>query len=323
MGKILIVRGGAIGDFLLTLPAIQLLRDSLPDPHIEVLGYRSVVDVAVEFGIVEGARSIEYGPMAQFFVPKADLDLKLMDYIGDFDLVLSYLYDPDDYFKDNIKRCGVETILQGPHKVKDDRSLGHAASQLARPLEGIAMFLESPAPVLDFSKARQVESSVLLGQLRARQERPLIALHPGSGSPSKNWDMVRWVEVCQGLRDQCPDAAFVVISGEAEHQRMEEILRMFSEADLPHTNVHGVPLPEVAQILKCCDLFLGHDSGVSHLAGACGIPAVILFGPTVHEIWAPQNPQVSVIPSPTFAMDGIQPENVLAAAGEKLRRALS
>ena len=95
MGKILIVRGGAIGDFLLTIPAIQLLRDSLPDPHIEVLGYRNVADVATAFGIVDGARSIEYGPMSRFFVPKSDLDSDLTNYVGQFDLVLSYLFDPD------------------------------------------------------------------------------------------------------------------------------------------------------------------------------------------------------------------------------------
>ena len=311
-----------MGDFLLTLPAIQLLRDSLPDPHIEVLGYRSVVDVATAFGIVDGARSIEYGPMAKFFVPKADLDLKLMDYIGDFDLVVSYLYDPDDYFKDNIKRCGVEAFLQGPHKVKDDRSLGHAASQLARPLEGLAMFLESPAPVLDFSKVKSLESGVVSAQLTAQQERPLVALHPGSGSPSKNWDMNRWMEVCSGIRVQYPGAAFVVITGEVERDRIEMILRMFTDAGLPHIHVHGAPLPEVARVLNRCDLFLGHDSGISHLAGACGVPSVILFGPTVHEIWAPQNAQVSVIPSPNFAMDGIQTAPVIAAAGEKLALAL-
>lgn len=318
MGKILVIRGGAIGDFLLTLPAIQLLRDSLPDPHIEVLGYRNVVDVAAAFGVVDGARSIEYGPMAKFFVPKSDLETQLTEYIGDFDLVLSYLYDPDDYFKDNIKRCGVETFIQGPHKVKDDRALGHAAEQLARPLEGLAMFLESPAAKLEFSKAKKLELSPVTSQLRAREERPLIAVHPGSGSPSKNWDIERWLEVCQELHGQFPTSAFVIITGEAEHQRMEVIQRRFNEAGLPVINVHAVPLPEVAHVLRCCDVYLGHDTGVSHLAGACNVPSVVLFGPSVHEIWAPQNPGVSVIASPTFSMDGIQPSSVIAAAGEKL-----
>jgi heptosyltransferase-3 len=318
VGKILVIRGGAIGDFLLTLPAIQLLRDSLPDPHIEVLGYRNVVDVATAFGIVDGARSIEYGPMAKFFVPKSDLETQLSEYIGDFDLVLSYLYDPDDYFKDNIKRCGVETFVQGPHKVKDDRELGHAAAQLARPLEGLAMFLENPAPVLDYSKSKSSLSSELSAQFLMLEGRPLIALHPGSGSPSKNWNIECWLEVCQGLKSQFPMSTFVVITGEAEHQRMEVIRRVFSEAGLPMIKVHGVPLPEVAHVLRRCDIFLGHDTGVSHLAGACGIPSVVLFGPSVHEIWAPQNPDVKVIASPTFSMDGIQPPSVIAAAGEKL-----
>lgn len=321
MGKILVIRGGAIGDFLLTLPAIQLLRDSLPDPHIEVLGYRNIVDVAVAFGIVDGAKSIEYGPMARFFVPKAELDTRLMYYIGEFDLVLSYLFDPDDYFKDNIRRCGVETFIQGPHKVKDDRALGHAAVQLAKPLEGLAMFLENPAPAFDFAKARPRDVRPLLHHLHPRDPdpgRPLIALHPGSGSPAKNWDPARWVDVCVQLRSSYPDAAFVVISGEAERERMAVIDRMLREAQLRHVNVQGVALEDVAHVLRRCDLFLGHDSGISHLAGACGVPSVVLFGPTVSEIWAPRNPQVEVVESPNFTMDGIHPDRVLAAAGGKL-----
>jgi len=44
-----------------------------------------------------------------------------------------------------------------------------------------------------------------------------------------------------------------------------------------------------------CRLFLGHDSGISHLAAACGVPCVLLFGPTDPATWAPPGPHVHVV----------------------------
>ena len=45
-GRILVIRGGAIGDFILTLPAIRLLRENFPDAHIEILGYEHIIALA-------------------------------------------------------------------------------------------------------------------------------------------------------------------------------------------------------------------------------------------------------------------------------------
>ena len=46
MNRILVIRGGAIGDFVLTLPAIKLLRCHFPQAHIEILGYPKIAALA-------------------------------------------------------------------------------------------------------------------------------------------------------------------------------------------------------------------------------------------------------------------------------------
>ena len=63
-----------------------------------------------------------------------------------------------------------------------------------------------------------------------------------------------------------------------------------------------------------CDLFLGHDSGISHLAAACGLPAVLLFGPTDPRIWAPQNPKVKTIVATEGDLSRIEADEVLTTA---------
>ncbi|HAW02216.1 MAG TPA: hypothetical protein DCX10_10840, partial [Verrucomicrobiales bacterium] len=58
-GKVLVIRGGAIGDFILTIPVLQALKKNFPATHIEVLGYPKVANLAVEAGWAHSAKSIE------------------------------------------------------------------------------------------------------------------------------------------------------------------------------------------------------------------------------------------------------------------------
>jgi heptosyltransferase-2 len=78
--------------------------------------------------------------------------------------------------------------------------------------------------------------------------------------------------------------------------------------------LRNAPLPVVGAVLKRCQLFLGHDSGLSHLAGAVGVPSVLLFGPTDPAVWAPTNPQVRTVVAPGGMLDALPVEPVLAAA---------
>jgi heptosyltransferase-2 len=65
-------------------------------------------------------------------------------------------------------------------------------------------------------------------------------------------------------------------------------------------------------ILGGCRAFVGHDSGISHLAAAAGTPCVLLFGPTDHAVWAPANPDVRVIASETGRVEDIALDSVRA-----------
>src|SRR4028119_998775 len=127
--RILVIRGGAIGDFILTLPAIKLLREAFPEAHIEILGYKHIIALAEKRFYADAVRSIEYSALAGFFGKGTELAPELADYFRSFDLIVSYLFDPDQHFDRNLRRCGVEEILRGPAKLTGDE---HAAVQLAR-----------------------------------------------------------------------------------------------------------------------------------------------------------------------------------------------
>src|SRR5438477_9035380 len=113
MNRILVIRGGAIGDFVLTLPAIKLLRDRFPRAHLEILGSKHIIALAEKCFYADAVRSIESGKLATLFAKDAVLPAELTDYFGSFDLIVSYLFDPDEIFQDNLKRCGNKMFMAG------------------------------------------------------------------------------------------------------------------------------------------------------------------------------------------------------------------
>jgi hypothetical protein len=171
-GRILVVRGGAIGDFILTLPAIAALRRQFPEAYLEVLGYPHIVQLALAGRLVDRVQFIEARPLAGFFARNGELAEHMRDYFSDFDLIVSYLYDPDEIFKQNVCRCTTAQFIAGPHRPNEALGL-HATQAFLQPLERLAIFEADPVPrlVLD-------SQSATLNHL---------ALMPGSGSPRKNW----------------------------------------------------------------------------------------------------------------------------------------
>ena len=146
-GRILVIRGGAIGDFILTLPAIAALRRQFPQAHLEVLGYPHIAQLALVGGLVNRVQSIEAGALAGFFARGGELAENLADYFSEFDLILSYLYDPDAIFQTNVGRCTGAQFIVGPHRV-DEAARLHAAKVFLQPLERLAIFDADPIPRL-------------------------------------------------------------------------------------------------------------------------------------------------------------------------------
>ena len=133
------IRGGAIGDFILTLPAIKLLRDSFPAAHLEILGYKHIVALAEMSRYADATRSIEYGPLSSFFSRESELAPELVDYFGGFQQVISYLFDPEKIFFNNLKRAGVRNLIVGlaeNHRRGTRRAATGASPRKSRALLG-------------------------------------------------------------------------------------------------------------------------------------------------------------------------------------------
>jgi len=61
----------------------------------------------------------------------------------------------------------------------------------------------------------------------------------------------------------------------------------------------GLGLVEVMQILACANLYIGNDSGITHLAATLGTPTLAIFGPTDAKLYGPIGPQVALFSAET------------------------
>jgi heptosyltransferase III len=309
MNRILVIRGGAIGDFVLTLPALKALRDARPQAQMEVLGYKHIAVLAENRFYAQAVHSIEYGPLARFFARNSELPAESAGHFASFDLIVSYLYDPDGIFQTNLRRCGVQNLICGPARVVENA--GHAAQQLARPIEELGINVVDLAERIFPSMEDRDFAREFVGPVPQR----LIAIHPGSGSREKNWPLENWIRLFSPSSRFADLRRLVVISGEADEPQIKQLECEWKNRDIRFAK--NLPLCHLAGVLEHA-IFIGHDSGISHLAAAAGANCLLLFGPTDPDVWAPKNKNVRVLRPPTKKLDDLQIEMVEAALASLL-----
>ena len=323
IARILVFRGGALGDFLLTLPALRLLRTRWPAARIELVGNAVAAGLGVHSGCLDAAYSQHEARWSALFAP-APLPSVLTAWLGGFDLILNYWPDPDRILAGRFPVRSGQIYLAGPAAPAS----APAARHFCEPLESLGLATDDfrsrlPCPSIprgasaadlrgpEYETAGPgTDNPGALSSYPGSQQTP-IAIHPGSGSASKNWPANRWRELMSRL-----DAPILLVLGEAEHERWNSptLAELAAHCRLGMKIADRLPLPALAAALRRCRLFLGHDSGIGHLAAAVDRPCVLLFGPTDPAMWAPPDPRVRVIRRGATP-DCISVEEVLEALG--------
>jgi heptosyltransferase III len=120
-----------------------------------------------------------------------------------------------------------------------------------------------------------------------------VVLHPGSGGVRKIWPLQRWWELLRWLC-RVRQAPVVMVMGPADGC----LQAMAGEAvQLGVTLARDLSLPRLAALLAACRLYIGNDSGVTHLAAVTGTPCIAIFGKTSPQVWAPPGQNVRVLVS--------------------------
>jgi hypothetical protein len=176
----------------------------------------------------------------------------------------------------------------------------HASEWLAEALAPLGVDARREPPALLFTEAERLEAETLTSGMPPR----FLAVHPGSGSPAKNWPFDRFSEAARRLSSGRP---WLLVLGPAEGD-----VRPPPGARL----ARGLPLRTLGAVLARAGLFLGNDSGVSHLAAACGTRTLALFGPTDPAQWAPAGRAVLTLRATSRRIGDLDVDEVVLSSTE-------
>ena len=207
--RILVLRGGAIGDFIVTLPALRKLRNRWPQAHIELVGYPHVAMLARAAGLVNHVESLDKAEIARFFAARPVFTEAQRDYLRSFHFVVTYLHDPDGIVSENLLAAGARQVLYGSPII----TAGHAVEALLKPLETLALYAEGiEQPRLRLGAEQLAWGRVWLSA-RGLDIKKILVIHPGSGSPRKNWPLKNFIAL---LRQVPPGITPLLVLGEAD-----------------------------------------------------------------------------------------------------------
>jgi len=304
---ILIWHQGALGDLLLAGPALAAVSRHYPEARFIGVGqpgpWRLLAGNLPLATVWEGGQAVWSG----LFREQSTFSPKLQERLAGIDLALVFSPRPRPEFQARLIQGGVAQAFWIPSF--PEGGTDQVAAVQARRLEELGI-REAPVPFsLHLEPGIEEELGLNPGER-------LLALGPGSGSSAKNWPLPHYYEVARALAWEA-GLRVVWLAGPAEAPVLPYILGL--AAAQGHEVWANEPLERVARLLSITHLYLGGDSGITHLAAAAGTHRVLaLFGPTDPRVWTPLGAQVMVLTPPGGAgerasLADLTPATVLAA----------
>jgi heptosyltransferase III len=297
MAQIIVIRGGAIGDFTLTLPAIDALRAAFPHHSLHLMGHPPTVRLAHPDRILDHDSRL----LTPLHTPEADLQPETTALFADVHLLLAYATDPDGTLTTHLRSLvSCPVLVHDPRPPKGTRE--HITDHLLRPLRRHGIPIPDPSPHIHLRPEDRVYAETCWQQRGLNS--PNVVFHPGSGGSHKCWPLERFLELAEKLEQRRIQVLF--LWGPVEEERLARL----PDSLLP---LHPPGLLDLAGLLARTDLFVGNDSGPSHIAAAVGTPTLTLFGPTDPRLWSPRSSRARILRAPRRQLSALDVDSVLKA----------
>src|SRR5712691_2650600 len=191
MERILVIRGGAVGDTIVTLPALGALRQAFPRTTLELLGNPQRAILAQHPHYVDRITNLERWDLYRLFSQHPTLSEAMATFLSTFELILSYLPVPDETFAKNLRRsCLGEVLTWRPHPP----ARVHITDHLLQP---VTRFVRQPydaCPHVYLDPTAQ-EAAAHFWHTAGLPTQGVIAFHAGSGGAYKLWPLPGWRQV--------------------------------------------------------------------------------------------------------------------------------
>ncbi len=269
--NLLIIHQGALGDFILTFPAITRLQKYYKS--IDVLCQNQLGKLAGALGLAENWFTAEAASFASLFSDQIDPKIKAL--LEKYENII--LFTLSGQLELSINSVTANSSCRLPPKPPAHQRI-HVAKFVLENIFNCGLIKKADAKLDDLS-------------LPVRKDRPRnppkILLHPGAGSIRKRWPLANFLQVETVLKADGLEPEFIL--GPAE-----EILA--DELQCPDRSVHVLgDLLDLVALLKSAGGYIGNDSGASHLAAYIGLPTTVIFGPADPQRWTPIGRAVQIV----------------------------
>jgi heptosyltransferase III len=283
MDSFIIIHTGGLGDFLQIFPVLAALRSRCPASRVTLVGHPERAALALAGGLVDEVLDFETCGLHRLFAPdarEADVPAGLRR----ARTILNFIPAPE--LSANLARLTSAWTIDAV-SFPAPGACRHAAAQFVYDQVAEPLGLPPRAALPELRLPPDCPARTALAA-RFPEAARALAIHPGSGSPTKNWPLERFVEVSRLQAARGAPTLWLLGPAELEQPAFAPLARADQALAL-------APLGDVAALLSLVRGYLGNDSGVTHLAAALGRPTVALFGPTDRAVWAPRGPHVRVI----------------------------
>ena len=291
--SLLAIHQGALGDFLLALPSLKMLREAFPYARTGIMGYPRILELVEKRFYADEIFSIDQKGMATFFVREGTLDRTLSEFFGNFDLIVVFGKDGEGTVVGNLRRVCQGQIIPINSFPPWDGNV-HLTDHLLKQFTSLGLHASDPNPRLHLNESDRAWARDFWKNkgVTPEERSKMIILHPGSGSKKKVWPLDRFVDLARALQDRCRSGILIIL-GPAEGP---EVQRAF-EGTLRNELImaKGLTLLQLASVMEGCWFSVGNDSGVSHMAAALRLPTIVIFGPTDQKVWSPKGEKTFVV----------------------------
>jgi ADP-heptose:LPS heptosyltransferase len=286
--SIIVIHPGALGDVLLAVQALRWAKKKFPDHRILLISQEPVGRLLTECRLIDAWMSVQGACFADLCSGSMPDSTELREWLNACDLAVAWMRDEDQDLTVALSRFGVsEMRIQSPFSPQ--LKARHQSDRFLETLGATTADLPADEP-LQLSTCVLEQGRVSRVSMGIPTDRPLALIHPGSGSPHKCASAAVLADVIDAIGQE--GLYPLVIVGPADEAVIAQLVRLVSAG---YAVLRDLELSALAGVMTQASVFVGHDSGLTHLAALLGVPTIALFGPTDPEQWAPRGAHVVVL----------------------------
>lgn len=282
LSNLFVLRPGAIGDTLLTFPALHALRQRFPGATITVVGNPAPLGLGVAAGILDHRDAFGAAWVSDLFGDQPTPSLRTRLEQLDLGIVWMHSAEAASDLAARLERAGVRKavpLVNFPVAGSGRHVADHLVDTLA------PLGISGPRPAISLRPMAEWPHPL------SPSPSPLVVLHPGAGGRHKRWPTERFAALADRFAEIGCEVA--ITRGPADD---DAVATLGSHVHLARPEIlAGLPLDELARILSRASLFVGNDSGITHLAALLDVPTLAIFGPFDPVYWAPIGPRVQIL----------------------------